>query len=132
MTVPSAPPPRWLVAISVAGGLLLAVLGARYLVMPESAARTFGLPGKPDGLELHYVVGLRNLWLGALAVGLTLLGQWRGLALWFAVGMLVCWADAAIAAGAGARWPALAFHIGSGAACAALAATVWRVSDGGK
>jgi hypothetical protein len=54
---------RWIIAICIAGGVLLAVIGVRYLLVPEQAARTFGVPGRPAGYELHYIIGLRNLWL---------------------------------------------------------------------
>jgi Domain of unknown function (DUF4267) len=117
---------RYLLGISFLGGVLLTVIGVRYLLLPEQAARTFGLPAHLAGHELHAIVGLRNVWLGLLAVGFAVLRQWRALALWFALGALVCFADAAIVAGAGGPLPALAFHVGSGLACLALLAAIWR------
>ena len=48
---------RWLAGISIAGGVLLAVIGVRYLITPEQAAVTFGVPGRPTGYELYYIIG---------------------------------------------------------------------------
>ena len=66
--------------------MLLTVIGIRYFLAPEGAARTFGVPGRPAGYELHYIIGLRNVWLGLLAVAFAVLREWRALALWFAHG----------------------------------------------
>jgi hypothetical protein len=107
--------------VCLLGGVLLAVIGVRYLLLPEQAALTFGVPRRPTGHELYYIIGLRNLWLGLLAIGLALMRQWKGLVLWFGMGALVCFADAAIAAGSAGRWPHIAFHVGCGIACVALA-----------
>jgi hypothetical protein len=119
---------RLLPAICVAAGVLLAVIGIRYLLVPESAARTFGVPARPAGHELHYVVGLRNLWLGLMAVAFATLRQWLALALWFAMGTVVCFSDAAIAASSTGRLPQIAFHITCGLACIGLAVVSWRVA----
>ena len=119
---------RWMLGIGLLGGLLLAVIGMRYFVAPESAARTFGVPGRPAGNELHYIIGLRNVWLGLLAIALSALREWRALALWFALGSIVCFADAAIAASSTGRVPQFAFHIGCGCACVVLATICWRVA----
>jgi uncharacterized protein DUF4267 len=117
---------RLLLMIFLLGGLLLTAIGIRYVLVPESAARTFGVPGRPAGYELHYIIALRNVWLGLLAVGFALLRQWSALALWFAIGAIVCFGDAAIAASSIGRWPHLAFHIGCGVACIGLAVAAWR------
>src|SRR5262245_46320823 len=119
---------RTTVLLIVAGlaGVLLGVIGLRYLIVPESAARSFGVPGRPAGHELHYIIGLRNLWLGALAIGLAALRQWHGLALWFATGTVVCFADALIAASATGKLPQVAFHVLCGLLCILLAALCWR------
>jgi hypothetical protein len=58
----------FLVAAGSLAGILFGVIGLRYLVVPESAARTFGVAGRPAGHELYYIIGLRNLWLAALAI----------------------------------------------------------------
>jgi hypothetical protein len=117
-----------IVVLGILGGLLLTVIGVRYFLMPEQAARTFGVPGRPAGYDLHYIVGLRNVWLGLLAVAFAALREWRALALWFALGTIVCLADAAIAATATGRLPQIAFHIACGVACAVLAVVCWRVA----
>ena len=88
-----SPLQRWIIGISLAGGVLLAIIGVRYLLVPEQAAVTFGVPRGP-GHELYYIIGLRNVWLGLLAVAFATLRQWRALALWFAMGTIVCFADA--------------------------------------
>ena len=115
-----------LLVAAVLAGSLLGVIGVRYLSVPESAARTFGIPGRPAGHELYYIIGLRNLWLAALAIGLAALRQWHGLALWFATGTVVCFADALIAANATAKPPQVAFHLVCGLGCALLATMAWR------
>jgi hypothetical protein len=117
---------RWILVVCLLGGVLLTVIGIRYLLVPESAARAFGVPGRPAGYELHAIIGLRNVWLGVLAIGFAVLRQWRALALWFAIGTIVCFADAFIAASSSGRLPQIAFHVGCGVGCIALAAATWR------
>ncbi|HJU32566.1 MAG TPA: DUF4267 domain-containing protein [Hyphomicrobiaceae bacterium] len=103
------------------GGVLLIAIGVRYLLVPDAAARAFGLAYPMKGSELHYVVGLRNIWLGLLAMGFVALRAWSALALWFATGALVCFADAAIAAASSGKVGPIAFHVVSGVICVALA-----------
>ena len=117
---------RYLLVLCLLGGILLTFIGVRYLLLPEQAAHTFGLPAHPVGHELHAIIGVRNVWLGLLAIGFAALRQWRALALWFALGALVCFADATIVAGARGSLPAFAFHVGSGLCCLALLSAVWR------
>jgi len=117
-----------LVATSLGAGFLLSLIAIRYLVVPEAAALSFGLPKRPTGHELYYIVGLRNLWLGLLALAFAMLRQWRALALWFALAAPVCFADAAIAAGANGLTWAVAFHGACGVVCAALALVLARVA----
>jgi hypothetical protein len=119
---------RLVLGLCLLGGVLLTVIGIRYFAMPEQAARTFGVPGRPAGYELHYIVGLRNVWLGLLAIAFAALREWRALALWFALGTVVCFADATIAATSTGRIPQVAFHIVCGFACAALAIVCWRAA----
>ena len=114
-------------ALCLIGGVLLTVIGVRYFVTPEGAARTFGVPGRPGGYELYYIIGLRNVWLGLLAVALAAMREWRALALWFGIGAIVCFADAWIAANSTGRLPQLAFHVGCGLACIGLAVGCWRL-----
>ena len=116
---------RLIVVLCLLGGVLLTVIGMRYFINPEHAARTFGVPDRPKGHELYYIIGLRNVWLGLLAVAFAALCEWRALALWFGLGMIVCFADAAIAATSTGRWPNVAFHVACGLACAGLAAASW-------
>lgn len=123
---------RLMLIFGILAGILLAAIGIRYFVVPESAARTFGVPGRPAGYELYYIIGLRNVWLGLLAVAFAALREWRALALWFALGTVVCFADAAIAASSTGRMPQIAFHVACGCACVALAIFCWRVAAKGR
>lgn len=118
--------------LGLVGGLLLTVIGIRWFAVPERAALTFGVPRRPAGYELHYIIGLRNVWLGLLAIAFAALREWRALALWFALGTIVCFADAAIAASATGRLPQVAFHLGCGVACAVLAVVCWRAASRGR
>lgn len=121
-----SPARRWAIGLAVAAGVVLAVIGARFLHVPNHAARTFGLSNPPGPFDLHRIVGVRDLWLAGLLIGLVLLRQWRGLALCLGLGALVCFADAAIVAGSsGAGW-AIAFHVGSGFYCAVAGALAWK------
>jgi hypothetical protein len=121
-------PRRWLLILAFAGGALLAAIGARFLLAPESAARTFGVIGRPTGYDLHYVVGSRDLWLGVMAVVLAACREWRALALWFTLAAFVCFGDAAIAASATGKIPQVAFHLGCGVGSALLGLWLWRVA----
>ena len=123
---------RFCVAAAVVIGTLLGVIGLHYLLVPESAALTFGVPGRPAGHELYYVIGLRNLWLAALVIGLAALRQWHGLALWFAIGAAVCFADVLIAAQSTGKGPQVAFHFVCGLGFALLATVVWRRASRGR
>jgi Domain of unknown function (DUF4267) len=119
---------RWVLTLGLVGGALLTAIGIRYFITPEGAARTFGVTARPAGYEFHYIIGLRNVWLGLLAVALAALREWRVLALWFGLGAFVCFADAAIAASATGRLPQIAFHVGCGFACVGLAAGSWSLA----
>ena len=118
---------RLILAPCLIGGVLLTVIGVRYFLTPEGAARTFGVPGRPGGYELYYIIGLRNVWLGLLAIAFAALREWRALALWFAMGAIVCFADASIAASSTGRVPQVVFHVSCGLACIGLAAGCWRL-----
>ena len=122
----ASPRQRLLVVFGVVSGILLTVIGIRYFLSPEGAARTFGVQSRPAGHEFHYIIGLRNIWLGLLAIAFALLREWRALALWFTLGALVCFADAWIAAGSTGRWPQVTFHVVCGFACVGLAVAAWR------
>lgn len=123
-----SPLQRWIIVISLVGGALLAVIGIRYLLVPKSAAFTFGVAAPPLGHELHYIIGLRNVWLGLLAIAFAMLREWRALALWFGLGSVVCFADAAIAATSSGGLAQVAFHVGAGVICVALAFLIPRAT----
>lgn len=115
---------------AVLAGVLLGVIGVRFLLVPMQAQYTFGL-GKGDaGAALHHVIALRDLWLALLVLAFAWMGNWKALALWFAFGALVCFSDAAIVAAGAGRWPYVAFHAGSGIFCAVLASVAVRAARG--
>lgn len=121
-----AQPQRAVLVVCLLGGVLLLGIGVRYLLAPEAAALTFGIPKRPQALELHYITGLRNIWLGGLAIALATLREWRALALWFAMGSIVCFADALIAASSAGRWPHVGFHVACGVASIGLSWAAFR------
>jgi hypothetical protein len=112
--------------VAIGAGGLLILIGLRFLFAPETATRGFGLPRGYTGDALAHMVGLRDVWLGALALALAWLKEWRALALWLGMGALICWADAALVIAAGGKAPYIAFHAASGIICAVLARTAWR------
>ncbi len=111
---------RAALVVAALGGTLLAIIGVRFLIVPEQAAHSFGLPRGAEGHALHHIVAIRDVWLGLLAVGLVWLRQWPALALWFGLATLVCFADASLVAANAGKWPYVAFHAGSGIICAVL------------
>lgn len=115
---------RHLVWLTVAAGVLLAVIGTRFMIVPRTAANNFGLAKEIKGYELHQMVGLRDLWLGGLAIVLGVMREWRALMVWFALGAIVCWGDAGIALNSSGKAVAVAFHVLSGVFCAALALAI--------
>jgi hypothetical protein len=117
---------RIVLALVIAAGAALVVIGVRFHFWPEAAAKFFGVGARPAETELHTVVALRDVWLGALALGLAAWREWRALALWCGLGALVCWGDAALVVSAGGKASAVAFHTVSGVVCAAVAAACWR------
>ena len=119
---------RWLIWLALAGGILLTVIGVRFFFTPGSAARTFGIAARPEGNELYYVIGLRNVWLGLLVVAFAALRQWRAVALWFGLGALVCFSDGLIVTTSTGRPGQIAFHTGCGIASIAIAALAWRAA----
>jgi uncharacterized protein DUF4267 len=113
--------------LAVFAGVLLCVIGVRFLIVPRAAANTFGLAREITNYELHRIIGLRDLWLGGLAVAFALAREWRALALWLLLGAGVCFADAAIAGASSGKALAVAFHAGSGVFCMWLGIAAWRV-----
>ena len=121
---------RLLRVLAILAGGLLFLIGVRFLIVPESAARTFGLARGAGPVELGAIIGLRDLWLGALAILLAVLREWRALALWFLLGAGVCLADAIIAGSSSGKALAIAFHAGSGIFCLVLGRALWRLGKG--
>ncbi len=107
-------------------GLVLLVIGIRFLLVPHQAARFFGIAPGAASADLHYVIGVRDIWLAAIIVILAALSDWRGLAIWLGLGVSVCVADAAIAAHSSGKAAAVAFHLASGLFCGALGLACWR------
>ena len=112
-------------------GLVLLVIGVRFVLWPEAATRTFGLAGKPPAAALNAIIGLRDIWLAGRALAFAALREWRALALWLLLGAAVCLGDALIVAAHGpphAGPAALAFHGASGVFCAGLGWRCWRLA----
>jgi len=114
--------------LAVATGLVLSIIGLRFLLQPESAANFFGIDRRSPGFAPHAAIALRDLWLGLLLIALAVLRDWRAVALWLGLATLVCFGDAAIAAVSSGRAVSIAFHGGSGLFCGILATLAWRLS----
>lgn len=118
---------RWLQGLAIAAGAALAFIGVRFGLVPRSAARFFGIDTPASApTHLHYVVALRDIWLGLIIVALALWRDWRSLALWLGLGAVVCFADALIVAHATAWIGSILFHVASGIYCAVLGIACWR------
>ena len=111
---------RVLRVLTFLGGALLVVIGIRFFLIPEQAARIFGIRTAGSGFELHNVIAARDVWLGLLAIGLAWLKEWRALALWFALGFFVCLADAAVVVSSGGKAGPISFHLSGAAMCVVL------------
>ena len=116
----------WLSRLSIATGIVLFVIGVRFLVVPEDAADFFGVEGTTAPFHLHGVIALRDLWLAVLLIGFGMWRDWRALALTLSSGALVCFADSSIVARAGGPIEAIGFHAISGCFCALVAWNAWR------
>jgi hypothetical protein len=112
--------------LAALASVILTVIGIRFLLWPESAAKVFGIEPRPQGLQLHHIVGLRDLWLGLLALAFLYYQEWRALGLWFGLGVFVCIGDAAIVWMSHGKAAAVAFHVGSGIFCAVMARLLLR------
>lgn len=108
-------------ALAVAAGLALLVIGIRFLTIPHQAARFFGLSNPPGQFDLHHVVALRDLWLALMLIALAAMREWRALSICLGLGALVCFADSTIVVASSGRIGAIAFHVASGVYCAVLA-----------
>lgn len=117
---------RWLQGLVIAAGLALTLIGVRFGLVPRAAARFFGIDAPAAPAHLHYVIALRDIWLGLLIVAFAVLRDWRALALWLAFGTIVCFADAVIVANATGWVGPMFFHTASGLYCAALGLACWR------
>lgn len=115
----------WLAA---ATGIVLCLIGLRFLLSPEAAATFFGIDRRNPGFAPHAAIALRDLWLGLLVVIFAILRDWRAIALWLGLATFVCFGDAIIAASASGRWVSVAFHSTSGLFCGALATAAWRLA----
>jgi hypothetical protein len=116
---------QWLQGLAIAAGVVLALIGVRFGLVPRSAARFFGIDTPSSPAHLHYVIALRDVWLGLIIVMLALWRDWRGLALWLGLGAIVCFADALIIAHATGWISSILFHVASGIYCAALGIACW-------
>lgn len=122
---------RWLIGLSVATGLALLVIGVRFITAPRHAAQFFGI-GTPSGpFDLHYVIGVRDLWLALAILALGWMREWRALAVMLGLGAIVCFADSAIAASSSGRTLSIMFHAASGVFCAGVALACWRMGQRG-
>jgi hypothetical protein len=122
---PSAPslPSRRLGGAGIATlltGLTLCFIGARFLVVPGTAAAAFGVP--LAGIAAYAVgKGARDLSVGALLIAFTLLGERRAAALALLLGSVIPVVDGAIVlAWRGAHPGYLAMHWGTAVFCIAL------------
>lgn len=114
--------------LAIATGVVLSVIGVRFLIAPETAATFFGIDRRNPGFAPHAAIALRDLWLGLLVVIFAILRDWRAVALWLVLATLVCFGDALIAASSSGRWVSVAFHSASGLFCGALANAAWRLA----
>ena len=121
------PSERWVMGLGIAAGIVLLVIGIRFLVVPNQAARLFGLANPLRPFDLHHVVALRDLWLALMLIGLAALREWRALAMCLALGAGVCVGDAMIVLASSARPEAVGFHLVSGVYCGVLAWAAWRL-----
>ena len=114
--------------LSIATGIVLVLIGVRFLLMPEAAATFFGIDRRSPGFAPHAAIALRDFRLGLLLIVFAVLRDWRAVALWLALGTLVCFGDAVIAATSGGRWVSVLFHASSGLFCGLLATAAWRLA----
>ncbi len=114
--------------LAIATGVVLSLIGIRFLLQPEPAATFFGIDRRDPGFAPHAAIALRDLWLGLLVIAFAVLRDWRAVALWLGLATLVCFGDAIIAATSSGRWISVAFHSGSGLFCGIVATLAWRLS----
>ena len=107
-------------------GAVLLIIGVRFLLVPHQAARFFGIAPGVGSADLHYAIGVRDIWLACIIIILAALSDWRGLTIWLGLGVFVCLTDAAIAAHSSGKATSVAFHLASGIFCGALGFACWR------
>lgn len=121
--------------LAAAAALAVIWAGFRFLASPEIASAAFGMGARPGGYQMHTVLALRELWLGALALAMVWLGEWRLLTLWLAGGALVSFGDAGVVIGDPMslvgrtglmRLQSVLLHLLSGLALTVLAILAWR------
>lgn len=113
------------IAAALAGlmGVAIVVIGAHYLLAPEAAAATFGLPDRPTGRNAAWlrVKGVRDIVCGVLGLALLAAGLWRELGWFLLIVALVPLGDALIVLRhAGSKGVALGMHGGTAAALVAI------------
>ncbi len=108
-------------------GVVLTLIGVRFWLVPSSATVTFGIGAEPPHPTLEWVIALRDVWLGLLAVLFGILRDWRALTCWFALAAFVCFGDAAIVASVPGPALAVGFHAVSGVLCLVLAVSAWQL-----
>ena len=114
--------------LAIATGVVLSLIGVRFLIDPRPAAFFFGINKQNPGFALHAAIGLRDVWLGLLLVIFAFLRDWRAVTLWLGLATLVCLSDALIALMSSGRGWSIAFHAISGVFCAALAWMAWSAA----
>jgi Domain of unknown function (DUF4267) len=119
---------RWTAGLAIAAGVVLLVIGVRFFLVPPHAARTFGLSNPPGAFDLHYMIGVRDVWLALALVLLAAMREWRALAVVLLLGAVVCFVDAAIVSQSSGKVWVLLFHVFSGVYCAALGGAAFRLA----
>lgn len=114
--------------LAVATGVVLCLIGLRFLLDPRTAGFFFGIDKQSPGFAPHSAIALRDLWLGLLLVVFAFLRDWRAVAIWLGLATLVCFGDAAIAATSSGRWWSVAFHVSSGLFCGGLSWVASRLA----
>jgi len=107
-------------AFGLLAGAILTIIGIRFLIWPDDATFTFGLEAGEKNLGLLYVIGLRDVWLGVLAI---IFALWRAitpLSWWFLLGAVVCFSDALVVNAFSGPLAAIVFHVLSGFFCSAV------------
>lgn len=68
--------PRWAKIAGYTFGVLLLLIGCRFMAMPEAAERGFGLIYDQPSYSFHYIKGIRDLFTGSILTLFTYL-NWR-------------------------------------------------------